>query len=107
MNKYRNIPVVIDGIRFASKAEGRRYSELKLLEKAGEISKLELQPRYKIIVEGILICTYVADFKFEQRHKSGMFFTVVEDVKGILTPIYKLKKKLVKAVCGVDIKEVK
>ena len=107
MNKYRNIPVVIDGIRFASKAEGRRYSELKLLEKAGEISKLELQPRYKIIVEGILICTYVADFKFEQRHKSGMFFTVVEDVKGILTPIYKLKKKLVKAVCGVDIKEAK
>lgn len=111
-NKYRNIKTVVDGIKFDSKAEARRYSELKLLEKAGEINKLELQPRFDIKVNGTKICTYVADFAYEEDKTDGYFgFTVsnkrVEDVKGIKTPVYNLKKKLMKAIHGIDIKEVK
>lgn len=45
-NKYGNIKTVIDGIKFDSKRESERYLELKLLEKAGEISDLKLQPRF-------------------------------------------------------------
>ena len=50
MSKYRNVKTEVDGILFASKKEARRYSELKLLERAGEIAHLELQPRIKICI---------------------------------------------------------
>jgi len=55
-NKYHNQPVTIDGIRFASKREGKRYSELKLLEQAGSITDLKLQPRFPIRHNLITIC---------------------------------------------------
>jgi len=100
-SKYRAIPVVIDGHRFASKAEGRRYTELRLLEQAGEIDNLELQPRFDLIVAGIDVGTYVADFRY--LSPAGV---VIEDVKGVRTPVYKLKKRLVRALHGVEIVEV-
>ena len=56
MNKYRNKSCVIDGHRFASLAEGRRYGELKLLLKAGMIARMVLQPRYNIEIEGVFVC---------------------------------------------------
>ena len=103
MTKYRAIPQIIDGIRFASKAEARRYQQLKLLERAGEIRKLVLQPRFKIRIGGIFVCTYVADFTYwdvrKERH-------VTEDVKGMATREYKIKKKLMDAVLGIEIQEV-
>lgn len=102
-SKYRAIPTTVDGIRFASKAEARRYSELQILKAAGEISELTLQPRYRIEVQGRKICDYVADFGY--FNALGRY--IVEDVKGVLTPVYKLKKKLVKACWGIDIEEVK
>jgi hypothetical protein len=101
-NKYRNEPVVVDGIRFASKREARRYGELRLLERAGEITNLELQPRFGITVNGVRVCDYVADFVYVLRNGQK----VVEDAKGFRTPEYKLKRRLMKAIHNVEVAEV-
>lgn len=100
-SKYYAVSTVIDGIRFASKREARRYRQLELLQKAGEISGLCLQPRFPISVNGEHVCEYRADFSY--KDKSGE--VVVEDVKGVKTPVYRLKKRLVRALYGVEIKE--
>ena len=100
VNKYRNKPTVVDGIRFASKKEAARYKELLLLENAGKIKYLQRQVRYDLVVNMNKICTYVADFVYQ-----GTGEIVVEDTKGMRTPIYKLKAKLMKACLGITIKE--
>lgn len=97
MNKYRNVPTVVDGVRFASKAEARRDAELALLERAGEIRGLQRQPRYKLIVHGEKICTYVPDWSYIEKH-GGAELPVCEDKKGKETPEFKLKFKLAKAL---------
>lgn len=100
VRKYRNVPTTVDGIRFASKAEAKRYEELKLLVRAGEISELELQKPYQLTAfDGTKLAKYVADFDY--RDKSGV--RVTEDVKGILTPAFRIKAKLFKAQFGRDI----
>jgi hypothetical protein len=101
MTKYGAIRTEVDGVTFASKAEARRYAELKLLERAGEIAQLELQPRYPLVVNGVKVATYVGDFRYIER--GGL---VVEDTKGVRTPVYKLKAKLMLAVHGITVKEV-
>lgn len=98
--KYRNQPTEIDGHRFASKAEARRYQELRLMERAGAIAELQLQPRFKLVVGEHHVCTYVADFHYLDI-KAGVFRT--EDVKGVQTPEFKLKAKLMKACLGIDV----
>lgn len=95
MLKYRNQPVVVDGIRFASKAEARRYGELKLLERAGKIARLQCQPQFPIKINGALICTYVGDFAY---YRISNDINVVEDVKGVETPVFRIKRKLVEAM---------
>lgn len=103
--KYRNVKTVVDGITFASAKEARRYGELKLLEKSGRISGLELQPSFRLHVNNCLICTYKADFRYttDTPHVRGL--VVVEDCKGFLTPVYRLKKKLMLAVHGISVVE--
>jgi len=102
-NKYRAVKTEVDGIVFDSKREAARYMELMLLQRAGEISHLELQPVYECVVNGKKICTYRADFRYFTK-----LGNIVEDVKGVKTPIYRLKKKLVEALyAGVTILEVK
>lgn len=108
-SKYHAVPTVIDNIRFASKAEARRYQELLLLAKAGEIEHLELQPKFTLTVAGVVVGHYIADFRYHLvLVKSGQRITtqVVEDVKGIKTPLYRLKKKIVEALYPVTITEV-
>lgn len=101
-SKYSAKPTSVDGIRFASKAESRRYSELKALERAGIISHLELQPRFPLIVNGSVICTYVGDFRYIENGKSA-----TEDVKGFKTDVYSIKKKLLLATHpGIDHREI-
>lgn len=100
--KYKNIKTEVCGIKFDSKAEARRYSCLKLLEKAGEISDLSLQPRFDLVVNGKKCGFYKADFKYIENGKE-----VVEDVKGVKTTTYNLKKKLIKAIYDIDIYETK
>lgn len=113
----RAIPQVIDGIRFASKAEGRRYLELKLLARAGEITHLECHPKFEFVIGKLPLkdrttnrkITYSADFAYRQRHG---FTRIVEDVKGfkkgkpIQTPEYRIKKALMWAVHGIEVIEV-
>jgi len=103
-NKYRNVKVEVDGIKFHSIKESNRYIELQLMQRAGVISGLELQPRFDIIVEGIFICFYKADFRYFDNEKNGA--VRVEDVKGMRTPVYRLKKKLVEALYGIEIIEI-
>lgn len=96
MSKYNNKKTIIDNIKFDSKAEANRYIELKMLEKARKISDLELQPKFilqeKYINnkgEKIRAITYKADFCYLEGNK-----IVVEDVKGVETKEFKIKKKL-------------
>lgn len=98
--KYRSRRVTIDNIEFASVAEGLRYRELVLLQRAGAISELVLQVKYPLVVNGVLVCTYVSDFDYVQNGAK-----VVEDKKGFRTPVFKLKRKLMRAVHGIIIRE--
>ncbi len=69
---------VIDGIKFDSMAEAKRYRDLNLSEMAGIISNLECHPKYPLKVNGKLITTYTADFRYHNKHGT----LIVEDVKG-------------------------
>lgn len=100
-SKYRNVKTEVDGIVFASGHEALRYGELKMLEQAGEIDELSLQVPFRLDVDGVHICNYVADFVY--RDKQGR--QVVEDAKGMRTEKYQLKKKLMLACHQIEILE--
>lgn len=103
--KYRNTPVFIDGIRFASKREGAYYAELKIREKAGEVSAVELQTPFALIgPDGLLISTYKADFCFWDATQDR--FRVI-DVKGVETKEFRIKKRLMKSLKGIDVEIVR
>lgn len=96
----------IDGIKFDSKAEAVRYSELKLLQRVKAISGLTLQPKFPCRVMGELVCTYKADFQYVQHTPDGRSDKIIEDVKGVKTAMYRLKKKLVEAIYKIQVIEV-
>lgn len=106
--KFGNRKTEIDGQVFDSKKEARRYAELRLMERAGEISGLQTQVPFVLIPaqkdeKGIVIeraASYVADFVYNQNGK-----LVVEDAKGYRTDVYRLKKKLMLKVHGIRIYE--
>jgi hypothetical protein len=100
VSKYRNVRTEVDGITFASRREANRYGELKLLERAREIQGLTLQPAYDLVIDGTKICRYVGDFRYIERDH-----VIVEDSKGCKTREYKIKKKLMKAIFGIEIRE--
>jgi hypothetical protein len=100
-SKYGAQRTTVDGITFDSKREAIRYGQLKLLEQAGEIGSLECQARYILRVATIPIGSYVADFCYTTAAGSH----VVEDVKGVRTPLYRWKKKHVEAQYGIVIQE--
>lgn len=120
-SKYRNKHVVvvgcdlvpadyaksngIVGILFDSIREAKRWLELLQLEKDGKIEKLQRQVPYNLDVNGVHICRYVADFQYTLVNDYRLPF-LVEDAKGHRTREYQLKKKLMKAVWGIDIVEV-
>ena len=96
MNKYHNKKTVAGGIRFDSKMEGERYLILRDMEKRGEITELQLQPKFQL-QEGfryhgktVRAITYIADFMY--KNSAGKI--VVEDVKGVETKEFKIKKKM-------------
>jgi len=99
--KFNSVPTVVDGLRFDSKREARRYTELVLQPSFGN---LRTQTRWPIVVNGALVCHYVSDFDYVLP--SGE--VVVEDVKSepTKTPIYRLKKKLMLACYGIQITEI-
>ena len=131
--KLNNQKVTIDGIEFASKKEGNRYCELKLLQRAGKIQNLEIQKKYELIPaqyeevptgeyykvgekKGLpktkQVCVeqsvhYIADFVYSDGEK-----TIVEDVKGFRDTSsstyakFVLKRKLMLYIHGIKVKEV-
>ena len=101
--KYGNKKVTVQGIKFDSKWESQRYLYLKSLERAGTVKNLELQVRYNLMVNDEKICAYIADFRYQKQNKDGEWYEVVEDAKGVETPEFKLKKKLMKACLGIEI----
>lgn len=109
MSKYNSKKTVVDGQKFDSKKEARRYQELLLLEKAGEIKNLSRQVKFVLIPSqrdenGKVVereCSYKADFTYEEGIK-----TVVEDVKGFRTKEYIIKRKLMLWRYGIRIREV-
>lgn len=126
-NKYGNRKVTINGIEFDSRKEARRYNELLLLERAGAIQDLRRQVSFELIpaqYEDVYtgeyykrgsrmgepkmkhVCvekavTYYADFVYLEGGE-----TVVEDTKGFKTPEYILKRKLMRHLLGIRIKEL-
>jgi hypothetical protein len=101
-SKYRNTKTEYQGIRFDSEKECRRYKELKMLLKAGEIGMLQLQVEYEINPGGAFSMRYVADFVYVT--KEGV--KIVEDAKGFRTREYLKKRKLMWKVHGIRISEV-
>ena len=97
--KYRNIKIEVDGIKFDSKAEYKRYTELKLFERVKNISALQLQVKFELQPsfvdnQGVKqrAITYVADFVYKENNK-----IIVEDLKSVATAkdsTYKIKKKM-------------
>lgn len=95
MSKYGNKKVIIDGFEFDSKKEGLRYKELSLLQRAGQIENLELQPKF-LLQENFKKngktyrkIEYIADFQYKEKDN-----IIIEDVKGKETEVFKLKRKL-------------
>ena len=103
--KYRNEPTVVDNIRFDSKAEAKRYNELKQLERAGAIRDLTLQPKFIFEHGGVRIGSYKADFRYLLPHSPVL---IVEDVKSPAskTQAYRLRKRMMLAFHGIEIREV-
>lgn len=107
--KYRNKKVDWDGEKFDSKAELKRFMELRILQRAGHISDLERQPSFvlapKVTIAGKTVRSliYCADFAYVDKHRKH----IIEDVKGMLTPMYKVKRHLMKALLNLDILETK
>ena len=121
-SKYNAIKVVYDGITFHSKKEGKRYLDLKLLEKDGQISHLKLQVPYDLSPAIYILCNrkarvftlekgkftkciqrgtkYIADFVYNENGKK-----VVEDVKGFRTKTYRKKANQMKKIYGITILE--
>ena len=107
--KYGNKKTVVDGITFDSRKEAQRWSELKLLQRAGEIFDLQRQVPFTLIPkqvrDGKTIerpCVYKADFVYKDKDGTE----VVEDVKGVCTKEYRIKKKLMLWQFGIIVKEV-
>lgn len=83
---------------FASKAEFRRWFELRALERIGAIRDLEYQPRYPVVINGKKIFVWTADAKYFDKEK-----LVVEDTKGVETQATKLRREVAEAVYGIKV----
>lgn len=103
-HKYGATPTKIDNILFDSAREAERYGDLKLLERIGEIRDLEVHPVFPIVINDKRICMVELDFKYTDIY-SGV--THIEDVKGAMTALSSLKRKLVEAVHGITVEIVR
>lgn len=125
MSKYHAKKTEVDGIIFDSLKEAKRYQQLKLMEKAGIICNLKRQVKYELVpaqyMNGKCIeraVTYTSDFEYDElvkaRQRTVMVYDdskavgrhIVEDVKGVQTDVYKIKRKLMLYKHGILIREV-
>mgnify|MGYP000962584560 CR=1 FL=1 len=101
--KYGNTKTERDGIRYDSAKESRVLADLETLERAGHIRDLRRQVPFAIVIDGIHVCDYVADAVYMEGARR-----VVVDVKSEATrklPVYRLKRKLMAAVLGIEVEE--
>ena len=103
MSKYHNIKTVVNGITFDSKREAFYYNLYRKREKAKELFNLQRQIPYVFKLDGKKIFTYKADFQYTDS--DGKIHVI--DVKGVLTPVFRLKKKLIEAQHNIEIEIVK
>lgn len=97
-SKYGAKRTTIDGVSFDSRLEARRWGVLRIQEMAGEITDLRRQVKFELAVNCYPIGYYIADFTYRKDGK-----LIVEDSKGVLTDVFRLKSKLMKAIHGIDI----
>lgn len=102
MNKYNNIKTVVDGIKFDSKREAFYYLYYKRLQESKVINNLKLQTSIKFDIDGKHIFTFKPDFEYDDEY--GHHYI---DVKGVETPVFRLKKKLIEAKYKIIIEIVK
>jgi hypothetical protein len=100
-SKYKARKVTAFGRTFHSKKEAKRYGALLILQKDGTVGPIECQPRFRLEVNGVHIADYVADFRYRDLQTGEV---IVEDVKGYETPEFKLKKRLMLACHGVEVR---
>lgn len=104
--KMGNVKRQADGITFDSDKEYRRYADLRLMERVGEISDLQVHPRFRLCVEGSVVCQFWPDFIYVRGGE-----VVVEDVKGrtgggVQWQHFRLKAKLFEAITGIAVEVV-
>lgn len=106
MSKYGALKTNVSGIVFDSKAEARRFGELVILQRAGYIANLERQPIY-VLAPAVVIggrkkpaLRYKADFRYADVKACKI---VVEDVKGVVTPLFRVKQHLMKSVHDIEV----
>ena len=118
--KYHAQGVEVDGIFFQSKWEASRYRTLKTLEGAGLVRNLRWQVPLPVFIRGIKVCDYIADFVYDERVGPALTVTTInagecaiaynwlfciEDAKGVRTAVYLLKKKMIEATYGIEVRE--
>jgi hypothetical protein len=103
-HKYGAKACVVDGVKFDSRREARRYLQLRLLERAGQIRELQLQPVFRLhALGGAVVGKYIADFRYIDVSRGE---PVTEDVKGMRTTIYRWKARHMLAEYGITVREV-
>lgn len=103
-SKYGNKPTKVSEGTADSKGEAKRFEDLKLLQLAGEIKNLKFHPKFDIEINGVKICSYEADSSYYDLRRLAH---IVEDAKGCRTEAFKLKKRLMLAIHGIDVEEFK
>ena len=106
--KYGNRKTVVDGITFDSLKEASRYKDLKIMERSGQISMLTLQPKFTLVTSQRNAdgkterpVVYIGDFLYQEN---GHW--IIEDVKGMKTPEYVIKRKLMLERHGITVREI-
>lgn len=103
-NKYNNLLTEYKGVKYHSRLEARYAALLDIREKAKEVENIKRQEKFPLEVNGEKIGTYIADFSFFDKAQK---VNRVVDIKGVETDLFKIKKKLVKAIYGIDIEIIK
>jgi len=96
--KYLNVKTEVDGIKFDSKREAREYGNLVYRQRAGEISHLEVHPKFLIVVNGVRIGSYTADFKFMDKAEGRFRVIDIKSPSTAKNTTFRIKKRLVEAL---------
>lgn len=104
-SKFGAVPTeTADGQKFKSILEADFYTRMWVLQKAGEVTLIEREIRYELIVNGVFIAAYLLDFRI--TYATGVVDFIDCKSQPTKTPLYMMKKQLMKALFDIDIKEI-